>query len=275
MIINKYPDGTSYVTLGKYDINYKDEWDSFKINNYEDLHHLEQFVDVCNNEGFVPKIIIPNLLDAQADRRFANNQSSGLKIVLKRLNSMNASFKIFHPHNFEVVEALMDNVEIIDNSQFIDTVLFHHTGLDLDSFEDTILMSSDAGGFKPLMKLCDQLNWQGETYSASKARTKKGMKQLIDRTDFEGKDILIVDDISVYGGTFKGLSKLLKQRNCGKLYLAVSHMTVQNLGENPITNYFDKVFTTNSKFDYYNTTNEKSFYQTNNQPSNLEIIKLF
>ena len=271
MKINKYPDGTSYVIA-----EHSGEGCSvFKINTYEDLHHLEQFVDAYNckyNEK--PLITIPNLLDAQADRRFYQNQSSGLKIVLKRLNSMSASFKIFHPHNSEVVEALMDNVEIIDNSQFIDTVLFHHTGLDLDSFEDTILMSSDAGGFKPLMKLCDQLNWQGETYSASKARTKKGMKQLIDRTNFEGKYILIVDDISVYGGTFKGLSKLLKQRNCGKLYLAVSHITVQNLGKDPITNYFDKVFTTNSKFDeYYFESGESKL--PNKHLQNLEIIKLF
>tara|TARA_R110000796_G_scaffold171596_1_gene288655 strand:- start:1464 stop:2306 length:843 start_codon:yes stop_codon:yes gene_type:complete len=280
MILNKYPDGTSYVALNDY---YTSDWITFKVNTYEYLHHLEQFVEAYNFKFKTqPFILIPNLIDAQADRRFGGNQSSGLKIVLKRLNSMSANFKIFHPHNAEIVEALMDNVEIIDNREFISKVLdlisddIYAKMVGGNSKEDKlILMSSDAGGFKPLMKLSDQLNWQGETYSASKARTKDGIKQLIDRKDFGGKDILIVDDISVYGGTFKGLSKLLKQRNCGKLYLAVSHMTVQNLGENPITNYFDKVFTTNSKFDYYNTTNEKSFYQTNNQPSNLEIIKLF
>ena len=31
-------------------------------------------------------------------------------------------------------------------------------------------MSSDAGGFKPLMKLCNQIKWKGETASCSKAR---------------------------------------------------------------------------------------------------------
>jgi ribose-phosphate pyrophosphokinase len=137
-------------------------------------------------------------------------------------------------------------------------------------------MSSDAGGFKPLMKLCDKISWQGETASASKYRECKDGKsiltQLIAHNDFQGKDILIVDDICVYGGTFKGLSKILKERNCGKLYLAVSHMTVQNLGEDPVTNYFDKVFTTNSKYDQYFTS-----YGAEDQPKlqNLEIIKLF
>ena len=120
-------------------------------------------------------------------------------------------------------------------------------------------MSSDAVGFKPLMKLCDKLEWQGETYSASKSRKyengKSVLTQIVDRQDFNGKDILIIDDICVYGGTFKGLSKILKERNCGKLYLAVSHMTVLELGEDSVGNYFNNVFTTNSKFKDDYTSN--------------------
>ena len=115
----------------------------------------------------------------------------------------------------------------------------------------SVLMSSDAGGFKPLMKLCKQINWQGETYSASKARDKDKLIQVVDRTDFGGKDILLIDDICVYGGTFKGLSKLLKERNCGKLYLAVSHITIQHHLQDSVFEYFDKVFCTNSKYNEY------------------------
>lgn len=278
MKINKYPDGSSYVIEDAQGTMVKHV---FKLNSYEDLWHLNQFVDAFNNRwGQAPSITISNLIDAQADRRFAFNQSSGLKLVCKFLNGMNANFRIFHPHNPEIVEALMENVEIIDNCYFIKEVLseiycdqnsikrdegiFYHVNHDLSNLT---LMSSDAGGFKPLMKLCDQIQWKGETYSASKARTAGGMKQLIDKNDFEGKDILIVDDICVYGGTFKGLSRLLKERNCGKLYLAVSHMTIQQLGADPVTNYFDKVFTTNSKYDEY--------WAELIQPDNLEIIKMF
>lgn len=271
MKIIKYPDGSSYVIVDRN--NLQKEF-TFKINSYEDLHHLEQIVDVYENYGVRPGIIIPNLIDAQADRRFAENQSSGLKIVCKRLNSMKAYFKIFHPHNPEVVEALLDNVEIIDNSKFILDVLHDIKNID----GSLILTSSDAGGFKPLMKLCDKINWKGVVHSCSKNRYyadgKTHLNQICNVTDFEGKDILIIDDICVYGGTFKGLSKLLRERNCGKLYLAVSHMTVQNLGEDSVTNYFDKVFTTNSKYNNYEFTVKGNFPYTE-QPKNLEIIKLF
>jgi ribose-phosphate pyrophosphokinase len=291
MIINKYPDGSSYVKLELPD-NIAINW---KLNSYEDLWNLNQYVDAQNSIGNVPLITIPCLIDSQADRRFNDGESSGLKLVCQFLNKMNANFRIFHPHNPELVEALMDNVEIIDNTYFIKEVLstiycnntitlrdeglFYHQKDEL--YDNLILMSSDAGGFKPLMKLCDKLDWRGETASASKARRyedgKTTLHQIVPIKDFDGKDIIIIDDICVYGGTFKGLSKLLKSRNCGKLYLAVSHITVQNLGEDPVTNYFDKVFATNSKYDEYladGLTSIKGFIN-DRQPRNLEIIKMF
>lgn len=281
MKILKYPDGTSYVELGSLKEYMSENTDElnivFKINNYEDLWHLKQFSDCLR--GTDCTVTIPNLIDAQADRRFSFNHSSGLKLVCEFLNSMkNLKFKIFHPHNPEVVEALIDNVEIIDNQLFIQEVLNKLAGKEKDFsyqyLDNLILMASDAGGFKPLMKLCDNLKWKGETYSASKARTEEELKQLVDRQDFQGKDILIIDDICVYGRTFKGLSKILKERNCGKLYLAVSHMTVQSLGKDSVTNYFDKVFTTNSKFEEYKEICGSGIPEKI-ESSYLEVIKMF
>ncbi len=284
MEINKYPDGSSYVN----NISVGLHNNSFRINGYESLWHLNQAVDAYwNVHKNKPTIIIPNLLDAQADRRFNTGESSGLKLVCKFLNGINANFKIFHPHNPEVVEAMMDNVEIIDNSDFIKRVMIKRAkdikGSKKDFVESLILMSSDAGGFKPLMKLCEKLDWKGETASASKSRTydkdgKTKLSQNLPRINFGGKDILIIDDISVYGGTFKGLATMLKDCNVGKLYLAVSHMTVQDLGNDPVTNYFDKVFTTNSKFDtyHYQEVREKGGSDIiKGMPKNLEIIKMF
>ena len=138
-----------------------------------------------------------------------------------------------------------------------------------------IILFPDGGSFKWGMKLIDKLNYEGEVVVASKSRKyeegKSKLLQQIDRQDFNGKDILIIDDICVYGGTFKGLAKMLRERNCGKLYLAVSHMTVENLGEDPVTDYFDKVYTTNSKFEFY----DKPEKYHGDKLDNLEIIKLF
>lgn len=255
-----YPDNSFYVEVGNFNKTF-----IFRINSYEDLWELNQLHDVYkyNNKNAI--VIIPNLFTSQEDRRFDIAQPFGLKLVLEFLKGMgNFDYKIFHPHNPEVVEAILgDRVEIIDNSEFIDLVLAKGLMGEYTSETETqwgkilesnlILMSSDAGGFKPLMKLCDKLEWAGETSSASKSRKyvngKSELTQVLDRDDFKGKDILIIDDICVYGGTFKGLSKMLKKRNCGRLFLAVSHMTVLELGEDSVGNYFDSVFTTNSKFE--------------------------
>ena len=205
-------------------------------------------------------ITIPCLLDAQDDRRLNSNESSNLRLVLehiKRLNFNNVT--IFHPHNQEVVEVILPNVKILGNSYFIQQVISKiPVGLeDIGKDNHLILMSTDAGGFKPLMKLCDKIGWKGETFSASKSRKyedgKSKLVQLIGREDFGGKDVLIIDDICVYGGTFVGLAKLLKERNVGKLYLAVSHVTVSN--PNPeLVGLYDTIFTTNSKGIGYNVS---------------------
>lgn len=271
MKINKYPDGSSYYEL--ISNNPKQEY-TFIINSYEELWHLNQLVDAhWNFFRERPIITIPNLIDAQADRRFADNQSSGLKLVCQFLNNMDATFKIFHPHNPEVVEALMDNVEIIDNSYFINSVLVQtHEIIKSEKENKLIVLLPDGGAYKWGVKLMDKLEFTNTVLACAKNRVyengKSILKQQLPDFDFEGKDILIVDDICVYGGTFKNLANMLRERNCGKLYLAVSHMTVQELGQNPVTNYFDKVFTSNSKFEEY-------YGYDDFKPKNLEIIKLF
>lgn len=242
--IKYYPDDTSYADIG----GIPDTKFVFRINNYTNLWELNQLVDAYNDTGIVPRITIPWLLDGQADRRFANNQSSGCKLICNFLNKMNAVFEIYHPHNPELVEGLINNATIIDNSKFLNHVI-NHIG------EDVILMSTDAGSYKPLMKIADKIGWKGEVVSASKSRKvdedgKTVLTQILPDIDFTDKTVLIVDDICVYGGTFIGLAELLRKKNCRKIYLAVSHLTTTKQKEE-LWNLFDGVFTTNSlNLDY-------------------------
>ena len=135
-----------------------------------------------------------------------------------------------------------------------------------------VILLPDGGAYKWGVKLADKLGFKGDVLAAAKNRKYEDghskLVQLVDRSDFGGKDILIIDDICVGGGTFKGLAKMLRERNCGKLYLAVSHMTVESLGQDPVTDYFDRVFTTNSKFDTY-------YGRDDFEPKNLKVIDLF
>lgn len=258
--INSYPDGGKYIKVLAPFTHLL-----YRINSYEDLFLMKSIKDANPNWKTVT---IPCMFQQQHDRRFHEGESFELKLVCDFINSMNfESVEVFHPHS-DVTSALLNNCKVIDNTRFIEKVL-----LKIKNFENMILLSADAGGFKPLIKLANVIEWDNETYSASKSRDPQTHKltQLLDKHDFEGKDILIVDDLSVGGGTFKGLSKMLKERNCGKLYLAVSHMTVEDLGIDPVMNYFEKTFTTNSKFG-----NQMYTAGTFDKPAgHLEIINLF
>ncbi len=76
--ITKYPDGFVYAEIP--DSITKET--VFRINGPEELWHLNHFVDAYRaKHKSRPTIIIPNLPDAQADRRFKPNQSYGLKGV--------------------------------------------------------------------------------------------------------------------------------------------------------------------------------------------------
>ena len=278
--IKSYPDNTKYVIVKKITNNL-----TFRLNTYEDLWILNQIHDVVKKANWNVTVTISNLIDAQADRRFDIAQPFGLKLVLEFLKGMgNFDYKIFHPHNPEVVEAILgDRVEIIDNSEFIDLVLAKGLMGEYTSETETqwdkilesklIILFPDNGSFKWGMKLCDKLEWQGETYSASKSRKyengKSVLTQIVDRQDFNGKDILIIDDLIIGGATFVGLAKLLKNRNCGKLYLAVSHITIDK-PNSELFEHFHKVFTTNSKGLDYFCLNDNT-----ERPCNLVVMELF
>ena len=118
------------------------------------------------------------------------------------------------------------------------------------------MLSTDGGSYKWINKLADVIEFSGEVYGANKSRDAVTHKlvQMIDRKDFEGKPVIVVDDLCVYGGTFIGLAKLLKERNVGKLYLAVSHITVPNPNKE-LEMYYERIYATNSKYDSYDLSN--------------------
>jgi ribose-phosphate pyrophosphokinase len=266
-----YPDGSFYCEIDK-PLDIKEI--VYPINNYNDLWFLNQIIDIYKNLQIqeknveLPKLVITSLLDSQHDRRFEKNQSYNLLLVCDILKKWNGKLEIFHPHNPELIQMYLSkmDVTIITNMTFVQDVI-----KDINS-SNLILMSPDAGAYKNLVKLANDINWNGDVESAVKSRKYFGgnnqLFQQIGRNDFGGADILIVDDISVYGGTFIGISNLLSTRNIGKLYLAVSHLTVLKQNDT-LFNNVDKVFTTNSKYEWtYYTINTENIY-------NLVVKRIF
>ena len=242
----KYPDGGVYAKV----TDFRNPVITERINTYEDLFFIKSLKEVCDYNDVNNVVLnVPCLFQQQHDRRFRDNESFELRLVADFINS--CDFKrvnVYHPHS-DVSQIAIKNFKAIDNRNFVLEVL--------NEIEGTpILLSTDAGSYKWINKLADVIDFSGEVYGANKSRdlvTHK-LTQVIDRSDFEGRDILILDDLSVFGGTFVGLAKLLKERNVGKLYLGVSHITVKNPNKE-LENLYEKVFCVNTKYDEYELSN--------------------
>ena len=243
---NRYPDGGIYATI----TDFSNPVITERINSYEDLFFIKSLKDVCDYNNIEDvELVIPCMFQQQHDRRFDNNQSFELRLVCDFINSCKFSkVHVFHPHS-DSTQMGLKNFRIIDNSKFIKQAL-------ADIGTIPVLLSTDGGSYKWINKLADVIEFQGEVYGASKSRdlvTHK-LTQLIDRQDFEGRDILVADDLCVYGGTFIGLAKMLRERNVGRLFLACSHITVQNPNKE-LEKWYDRIYSTNSKFDSYDLNN--------------------
>ena len=149
---------------------------------------------------------------------------------------------VFDAHS-EVTPALVNNCEVISNHTFIEAVV-KAIG------NEVKLISPDGGALKKIYKVSEFLGGV-EVVECSKSRDVKtgrlsGFK--VYNNDLQGMACLIVDDICDGGGTFVGLAEELKNKNAGKLFLAVSH-GIFNKGF-AVLDCFEKIFTTNSFKDF-------------------------
>ena len=132
--------------------------------------------------------------------------------------------------------------------------------------DNLYVLFPDSGAFKWGFRLLDKLGVDVNICTASKDRAFENgqtiLTQIIEKQDFEGKNVLVIDDLMVGGGTFVGLAKMLRERNVGKLYLAVSHITVQNPNKE-LEKLYDRIFCTNSKYDSYDLANLTVFKHFN------------
>jgi ribose-phosphate pyrophosphokinase len=113
------------------------------------------------------------------------------------------------------------------------------------------LISPDAGSNKKIFDLAKSIGYVGEIIRCDKIRdisTGNIIETIVYKDDLNGMDCLIVDDICDGGRTFIELSKILKQKNCGKVYLVVTH-GIFSAGLDVLKPHFDGIFTTNSYKD--------------------------
>ncbi|MFD2581151.1 ribose-phosphate diphosphokinase [Pedobacter vanadiisoli] len=212
-----------------------------RINSFNDLGLICTTVDALKRMGVKTiKLFIPYFPAARQDRVMVAGEPLTVKVYADIVNALGLdNVTVFDPHS-EVTPALLNNCTVITNHAFIRKVV-------AQIGEGVKLISPDGGALKKIYKVSEFLGG-AEVVECSKSRDVKtgrlsGFKVYAD--DLEGVDCLIIDDICDGGGTFIGLAKELKNKNAGKLYLAISH-GIFSKGFNELAEYFDQIFTTDS-----------------------------
>lgn len=220
--------------------------------NDSDIVTLAMYCDALKRSGCKNKVLkIPYFPGARQDRVCNPGEALSVKVYAKMIDAMNFdNVVIFDPHS-DVSSAVLENVEIVDNHQFVSDCLFHIEDQFGDSFlkEDAVIISPDAGSNKKIYSLVQSLGIKNVVRCDKLRDVSNGkiIDSVVFADDLTTKTCIIVDDICSRGGSFIGLSKKLKEKNAFKIYLVVSHFegtaNLSIMKESGI----DGIFTTNSK----------------------------
>lgn len=244
-----------------------------RFNSIKDLFLIILANDAALRLGFRDiHLVLPYFPAARQDRVCNEGEPLTVKVFADLINGCGfQSVTIFSPHS-EVTPALLDNVVLIDELPYITDIVKRN--LNGHFFN---VVCPDAGAGKRVGKIVQHLAntfgfVQFNLIRCEKVRDVKDgkLKEFFVQSDnLGGYPTIIIDDIVAMGGTFIGLGEVLKQKNAGSLMLYTSHADCAE-GLDKMTNYFSKVFTSNSKKNWVELLKEEEF----GTKDNLEVFNL-
>jgi ribose-phosphate pyrophosphokinase len=252
--INKFPDGQQSITL----LNSHHFW-TLKDKPVKIHSHLNSFADleliicakkILDNLGTLQVVLhVPYFLGARSDRRFEEGTVHYLKeVICPIINSLKFdAVVVLDPHS-DVLEACLDNMVKVDNHLIVKYAL---TAIDNknDARDRICLVSPDAGAYKKIFDVAKKFEINN-VITATKVRDLKTGKILHTEVPMppmhNETNYVIVDDICDGGRTFTEIAKIIHiTKPNAKIYLVVTH-GIFSAGEEPLKQYFEHVYTTNS-----------------------------
>jgi ribose-phosphate pyrophosphokinase len=221
-----------------------------RYNKIGDLFDIILANDAARRMGFNDiRLILPYFPAARQDRVCNEGEPLTIKVFTDMINGCGFnSVTILCPHS-EVTPALLNNVIVLDELKYIDQIIQS----DVNQKEWNIVCP-DAGAGKRVGKITQYLAcmYHAKTFNLIRCEKVRDVKDgsikefFVGADDLGGHPTLICDDINSMGGTFIGLGKKLREKNCGKLMLFTTHSDCYD-GIKNVSEHFDKVYTTNSK----------------------------
>lgn len=195
--------------------------------------------------------------------RSENKSPLTLKYISKFINSLGFNeVLIIEPHS-NVTSALIENsLSLFINETLVESVI-DNLGLDMNN---DYIMYPDAGACSRYKNLKYPNVIIGNKKRDFKTGEIKGL-QLISDFESKSKRVLILDDLSSYGGTFVHSAKKLREQGFEEVYLLVAHAE-NSIFKGDLFDHIDKVFTTDS------IITEQDNWENRKFQNKLHIFKL-
>lgn len=219
----------------------------FKYENDGDFFKLGLIKNMLDEWECKPILTIAYMPYSRQDRLESGNAFT-LKYVSQLINDMKFSLVFVNEPHSDVTPALLNNVRI----ELLTTKIFnkHYAEIGKMGFNPYIdaVCFPDAGAQKRYKKA---FNYRYQLVGMKERDSITGqVKDLTIYGDCQAKNVVIIDDLCSYGGTFVAAAKALKDKGANQVYLVVAHCEKSILkGNIPNCGLIDKVFTTNSIID--------------------------
>ncbi len=215
-----------------------------RMKNAEDIMRLLLACDALRRAGVMQvELFLAYLPYARQDRISRDGESLSIKVVADLMNLQNFSrVWLLDPHS-DVASALINHSKVISNFDWVQSVV--------RSKSNFRFVAPDAGSYKKLLALSKEMNVKEPLVVALKSRdpiTGKSECSLFGSADLQGKDLYIIDDICDTGGTVIHVAEKLRELNCGKIYMIVTH-GIFSSGTDQLQDCLDGIITTNSWSD--------------------------
>ena len=112
--------------------------------------------------------------------------------------------------------------------------------------KDLVVVSPDVGGIKMASAYSQALN-TGLAIVAKRRKSATEIDALYVIGEVEGRDVLLIDDLTETAGTLTSAAKLLKKYGARRIYASVSHAVLNEMAYERLKNSeIEELFTTNS-----------------------------
>ena len=248
-----------------------------RYNSVSDMFDIILANDAARRVGFKNiKLILPYFPAARQDRVCNEGEPLTIKVFTDMINGCNFDEVIILSPHSEVTPALLNNVTVLDELEFVGNIItdiINKDNKDINKTPYINIVCPDAGAGKRVGKIASYLSNRFTSITFNLIRCEKirdvkdgSLKDFFVQADnLNGYTTIITDDILAMGGTFIGLGDKLKEKNAGKLILFTSHADCK-AGLVKMCGYFNSVYTTNSKSEYNTGDLELA--------TNLNILKI-